>query len=157
MSKFTYTASTPLPEMLAAMQAGQVTIAEFTAWDASRSVKVAKLYCKVSEKGAVSVYGNGQWPTTLYREQWERLLVGCPADHFVLAFIAAHAHELSKGKEDSAARGAAAEAAKAAAKAAADATAARKAVEDQAVAEAVAKRFSNASLANAAAKQEVKF
>lgn len=29
---------------------------------------------KVSEKGAVSVYGLGRWPTTLYRSQWERLL-----------------------------------------------------------------------------------
>lgn len=29
---------------------------------------------KVSEKGAVSVYGLGRFPTTLYPEQWERLL-----------------------------------------------------------------------------------
>ena len=29
---------------------------------------------KVSEKGAVSVYGLGRFPVTLYREQWERLL-----------------------------------------------------------------------------------
>ena len=29
---------------------------------------------KVSEKGAVSVYGLGKFPVTLYREQWERLL-----------------------------------------------------------------------------------
>lgn len=29
---------------------------------------------KVSEKGAVSVYGNGRFPTTLYKEQWDRLL-----------------------------------------------------------------------------------
>jgi hypothetical protein len=32
------------------------------------------LTCKVSEKGAVSVYGLGRFPVTLYREQWERLL-----------------------------------------------------------------------------------
>ena len=29
---------------------------------------------KVSEKGALSVYGLGRFPVTLYREQWERLL-----------------------------------------------------------------------------------
>ena len=30
---------------------------------------------KVSEKGAVSVYGLGRFPVTLYKEQWEKLLV----------------------------------------------------------------------------------
>ena len=29
---------------------------------------------KVSEKGAVSVYGLGRFPVTLYREQWDKLL-----------------------------------------------------------------------------------
>lgn len=29
---------------------------------------------KVSEKGAVSVYGMGRFPVTLYYEQWNRLL-----------------------------------------------------------------------------------
>jgi hypothetical protein len=29
---------------------------------------------KVSEKGAVSVYGLGRFPVTLYKEQWVRLL-----------------------------------------------------------------------------------
>ncbi|OFW17978.1 MAG: hypothetical protein A3H97_07645 [Acidobacteria bacterium RIFCSPLOWO2_02_FULL_65_29] len=29
---------------------------------------------KVSEKGGVSVYGLGQFPVTLYKEQWTRLL-----------------------------------------------------------------------------------
>lgn len=33
-----------------------------------------QLYLKVSEKGAVSVYGLGRFPVTLYREQWEKLL-----------------------------------------------------------------------------------
>ena len=32
------------------------------------------LYCKVSQKGAVSVYGLQRMPVTLYVEQWERLL-----------------------------------------------------------------------------------
>ena len=29
---------------------------------------------KVSEKGAVSVYGLGRFPVTLYQEQWRKLL-----------------------------------------------------------------------------------
>ncbi len=29
---------------------------------------------RVSEKGAVSVYGMGRFPVTLYKEQWLRLL-----------------------------------------------------------------------------------
>jgi hypothetical protein len=29
---------------------------------------------KVSEKGAVSVYGLGRFPVTLYQEQWSKLL-----------------------------------------------------------------------------------
>ncbi len=29
---------------------------------------------KVSDKGAVSVYGLGRFPVTLYKEQWEKLL-----------------------------------------------------------------------------------
>ena len=29
---------------------------------------------KVSEKGALSIYGMGRFPVTLYKEQWTRLL-----------------------------------------------------------------------------------
>jgi hypothetical protein len=32
------------------------------------------LSMKVSEKGAVSVYGLGRFPVTLYKEQWHKLL-----------------------------------------------------------------------------------
>ena len=34
----------------------------------------AKPAMKVSEKGALSVYGMGRFPVTLYKEQWLRLL-----------------------------------------------------------------------------------
>jgi len=34
----------------------------------------AGLRLKVSEKGALSVYGMGRFPVTLYKEQWLRLL-----------------------------------------------------------------------------------
>jgi hypothetical protein len=33
-----------------------------------------RLYCKVSPKGGLSVYGLQRMPVTLYVEQWERLL-----------------------------------------------------------------------------------
>ena len=32
------------------------------------------LTLKVSPKGAISVYGLGRWPVTLYTTQWDRLL-----------------------------------------------------------------------------------
>ncbi len=46
---------------------------------------------RVSEKGAVSVYGLGRFPVTLYKEQWLKLLA--MADE-IRAFIAAHDAEL---------------------------------------------------------------
>lgn len=36
--------------------------------------KSAKLTMKVSEKGALSIYGMGRFPVTLYKEQWLKLL-----------------------------------------------------------------------------------
>ena len=33
---------------------------------------------KVSEKGAVSLYGMGRFPVTLYKEQWLRILASAP-------------------------------------------------------------------------------
>ena len=50
---------------------------------------------KVSEKGAVSVYGLGRFPVTLYKEQWVKLL-DLAAD--IRAFIEEHQAEL-KAKE----------------------------------------------------------
>jgi hypothetical protein len=34
----------------------------------------ASIRMKVSEKGAVSIYGMGRFPVTLYKEQWLKLL-----------------------------------------------------------------------------------
>ncbi len=36
--------------------------------------RTGSLSLRVSEKGAVSVYGLGRFPVTLYKEQWEKLL-----------------------------------------------------------------------------------
>lgn len=40
--------------------------------------KRGTLEFRVSEKGAVSVYGLGRFPVTLYYEQWTRLLEVAP-------------------------------------------------------------------------------
>ena len=39
-----------------------------------KNAKGGKAAMKVSEKGALSVYGMGRFPVTLYKEQWLRLL-----------------------------------------------------------------------------------
>lgn len=52
----------------------------------------SKLTLKVSKAGAVSVYGMGRWPVTLYRGQWERLLT---AKDDIVAFIEANGDLLS--------------------------------------------------------------
>jgi len=36
--------------------------------------KPRDIYFKVSQKGAVSAYGLGRFPVTLYKEQWTKLL-----------------------------------------------------------------------------------
>jgi hypothetical protein len=46
---------------------------------------------KVSERGAVSVYGMGRFPVTLYKEQWLKLLDISDDIH---AFIAANEAQL---------------------------------------------------------------
>ena len=48
---------------------------------------------KVSEKGAVSIYGMGRFHVTLYQEQWLRLL-DMAAE--IRAFIAANEAQLKK-------------------------------------------------------------
>ena len=50
---------------------------------------------KVSEKGAVSIYGMGRFPVTLYKEQWLKLLA---MSDQIRAFIAANEGQL-KSKE----------------------------------------------------------
>lgn len=39
----------------------------------AEKAEASRITYKVSPKGAVSVYGLGRFPTTLYKEQWERL------------------------------------------------------------------------------------
>ncbi len=55
--------------------------------------KPGTLYCKVSEKGAISVYGLQRMPVTLYVEQWERLL---DFSDQIREFIQEHSGELKR-------------------------------------------------------------
>jgi hypothetical protein len=56
---------------------------------------VRGLSLKVSEKGAVSLYGVGRFPVTLYKEQWTKILAMAPE---IEAFIRENDH-LLKAKE----------------------------------------------------------
>lgn len=59
---------------------------------ALRKVGQGKVSLKVTDKGAVSMYGLGRFPVTLYLSQWERLL---GAKDAVEAFVATNRHLLS--------------------------------------------------------------
>ena len=62
-------------EILAKLAAGELKVEEASILLASiEEPKRGSLYCKVSEKGAISVYGLQRMPVTLYVEQWDRLL-----------------------------------------------------------------------------------
>lgn len=61
----------------------------------SEKTKSRDITFKVSQKGALSVYGMGRFPVTLYKEQWEKLLERKEA---ILEFISENAAEL-KTKE----------------------------------------------------------
>ena len=76
-------------QLLDDLLAGKLDRAEY-----SRQLELLdkSLYCKVSEKGAISVYGLQRMPVTLYVEQWERLNLFMPE---VVSFAKAHP-ELSR-------------------------------------------------------------
>ena len=62
-------------EVLAKVAAGEMKVEEASKLLAEmEKPKAGTLYCKVSEKGALSVYGLQRMPVTLYIEQWQRLL-----------------------------------------------------------------------------------
>ncbi len=84
----TQTSSIPSQEQLLAM------IAALQAENQSlRSAPQRSISFKVSEKGALCVYGLGRFPVTLYASQWERLLAA--ADD-IRAFITANASTLTR-------------------------------------------------------------
>ncbi len=62
-------------EILAELAAGKITTEKASQLlEEAERQKRTSLYCKVSQKGALSVYGLQRMPVTLYIEQWERLL-----------------------------------------------------------------------------------
>ena len=68
--------------------------AELAALKAAKATQRTISY-KVSEKGAVSVYGLGRFPVTLYAGQWERLLSQDNVSA-IQAFIVANAADLAR-------------------------------------------------------------
>ena len=62
-------------EILAKVAAGEIPVEEASKLlEKAEQAKKGNLYCKVSEKGGLSVYGLQRMPVTLYIEQWQRLL-----------------------------------------------------------------------------------
>jgi hypothetical protein len=59
--------------------------------DQLKNKSVRGLSLKVSEKGAVSLYGVGRFPVTLYKEQWLKIL-GMKEE--IEAFIHSNSHSL---------------------------------------------------------------
>lgn len=83
--KASTTASAAPSDLLAQLEAAKAENA------ALKSAAARLLTLKVSAKGALSVYGLGRFPVSLYREQWEKLLDSAPE---VKAFILTHGAEL---------------------------------------------------------------
>jgi hypothetical protein len=74
-------------------QTAEERIAQLEAQIASMKAQAQrKLTMKIGEKGALSVYGLGRFPVTLYRGQWERLL---DEKDTILAFISINADSLA--------------------------------------------------------------
>ena len=61
-------------EILAKVAAGELSVEDGMKMINEVDKKKGGLYCRVSQKGAISVYGLQRMPVTLYVEQWERLL-----------------------------------------------------------------------------------
>jgi hypothetical protein len=81
-------------EILAQVAAGELTVDDAAKLLAeSESPKRGTLYCKVSQKGGMSLYGLQRMPVTLYVEQWDRLL-GFADD--IRAFLKEHDAELKR-------------------------------------------------------------
>ena len=81
-------------EILAKLAQGAISTEEASQLlDEAERENRGSLYCKVSQKGAVSVYGLQRMPVTLYLEQWERLL---DFGDDIRKFLEAHAAELKR-------------------------------------------------------------
>lgn len=59
---------------------------------AAQQNNASKVYCKVSEKGALSIYGLQRYPYTFYISQWDAFAANLDK---VKAFVAAHRSEFT--------------------------------------------------------------
>ena len=81
-------------EILAKLAQGEIAVEEATRLlEEVETPRRGTLYCKVSPKGALSVYGLQRMPVTLYVEQWARLL---DFSEEVRKFMAEHDAELKR-------------------------------------------------------------
>ena len=81
-------------EILAKLRAGEIETEEADKLlEELERQRRGSLYCKVSQKGGLSLYGLQRMPVTLYVEQWERLL---DFSDEIRAFIKAHNSELKR-------------------------------------------------------------
>ena len=81
-------------DILAQVAAGQLSVDEAAKLLADQEpARRGSLYCKVSVKGGLSLYGLQRMPVTLYVEQWQRLL-GFTDE--LQAFIKEHDAELKR-------------------------------------------------------------
>ncbi len=81
-------------EIIAKIKAGEIGEEEAEKLlDELERQKRGTLYCKVSQKGGLSLYGLQRMPVTLYVEQWERLL---DFSDDIRKFIEAHNDELKR-------------------------------------------------------------
>lgn len=76
----------------------QARIAELENENASLKAKSDRpLSLKVSQKGAVSAYGLGRFPVTLYASQWAKLLSSAPT---VASFVVENSDALNHKDEE---------------------------------------------------------
>ena len=81
-------------EILAKVAAGELSVDEAAKMLADQEPQPrGTLYCKVSLKGGMSLYGLQRMPVTLYVEQWERLLAFSDE---LRAFLKEHDSELKR-------------------------------------------------------------
>ena len=85
-------------EVLEALRQGRITTEQADeALEALVDRPRSHLYCRVSVKGALSIYGLQRMPVTLYVEQWQRLLAFADEPEKGLkAFIKAHDVDLKR-------------------------------------------------------------
>ncbi len=81
-------------EILEKVARGELPVQEATKLlEQAEQAQRGRLYCKVSPKGAMSLYGLQRMPVTLYVEQWERLLAFSDE---LRKFMAEHDAELKR-------------------------------------------------------------